>query len=143
MGWGLPSSFRQNDWVNGLMGWGPGRRVFRNIRCVSNRTSPGTPHRCGILGKFEPGGSFATPGAKNTGRDCKCHYNSIRFAIINIVFVELSYCYIGIIVIISSSADGGGKHVVPITCGSCCSCICNSTSSGIMVFSSSSCCRCG
>ena len=23
MGWGLPGPFGQNDWVNGLLGWGP------------------------------------------------------------------------------------------------------------------------
>ena len=44
--WGyslLPSPFGQCDWVNGLMGGGPGRRVFRNMRCASNRTAAHTP----------------------------------------------------------------------------------------------------
>ena len=93
----------------------------------------------GILGTFETGGSLATSDAKNTGRDCKCNYNSIMF--FYHTYFYLSYCYIGIIDItsISSSADGGGIHVVPKTCCSCCSCNCSSASSGIIVFSSSSC----
>ena len=36
------------------------------------------------FGEFEPGGSLATSDAKNTGRDCKCHYNSIMFSTRNI-----------------------------------------------------------
>ena len=36
------------------------------------------------MGKFEPGGSLATSDAQNTGMNCKCHYNSVRFSIINI-----------------------------------------------------------
>ena len=61
------------------------------------------------------------------------------FSILNIVNYYI--VFIGIIVIISSSADGGGGiHFVPITCCSCCSCNCISTSSGIMLFSRSSCC---
>ena len=53
---------------------------------------------------------------------------------------ELLYCFIGIIVIISSSADGGGGIHFVHSCCSCCNCNCISTSSGIMVFSRSSCC---
>ena len=56
---------------------------------------------------------MATSDAQNTGMDCKCHYNSIMFSVINIYNYHI--VYIGSIVI-SSSADSGGIHVVPITC---------------------------
>ena len=125
--WSLPmfSHFRlQEFWGNSSLATfcQPHMRKHRQRLQMSLIPCPRIPHRCQEL-------------------ICYCVIVSSIFAVnLNIYICSWWYYYIGSVVIISSSAAGGGIHVVPITYCYCCSLNCSSTSSGIIVFSSCSCC---
>ena len=129
--------------------------TFPKISC------PGTPHRCQEFRNF--GEIRSMPmfshfrlqefwGNSSLAALSQPQMRKASAGIVNVtttpLFFYLENCGLSyfllaflLLLLVTSSADsGGGIHFVPITCCSCCSCSCISTSIGTLVFSRSSCC---